>query len=381
MEMLSGKPLYEGWYDDVSPAKVQQFRTRSLQGIAEAMSQLSKFTFDQGGSLLFDGDNHISGTGPRRVLDHNEAYEHLCTRDPIPHSLFSDVKPFKDVKASFLSILDQREGRRIKSTMYNGADHMLRLFIDWSHENENDGQQQPLVLAHPDFGMQNILVAEDDTLTGIIGWDWVAAVPRSVGNQKLPDFIIRDYDPEDYNWDDHYETSSEELAWYRTMYAQYMEACSRKNESERLMSDPEQKAKSSQAVIEAANLTRRSLLMGSLEKAANEQIPSLSIIIHLFEELEKLDCGKNGNRTTWAVILTLLVVARIAVTRMIRMMLAIMMMKMKMRKTTRAASCVSCWAKLMSLQECNQKMMTSCLFEAWMMTPKSPLWMIFQLLL
>ena len=197
-------------------------------------------------------------------------------------------------------MLDQREGRRIKSTMRNGAEHMLRLFIDWSHQNENDGQQQPLVLVHPDFGMQNTLVAEDGTLTGIIDWDWVAAVPRSVGNQKLPDFIIRDYDPEDYNWDrkaeksldDHYETSPEELAWYRTMYAQYMEACSGKNESEGLMSEPEQKAKSRQAVIEATNLTRRSLLMGSLEKAANEQIPSLSIIIHLFEELEKLTAEK-----------------------------------------------------------------------------------------
>ena len=110
--------------------------------------------------------------------------------------------------------------------MRNSADHMLRLFIDWSHQNENDGQQQPLVLVYPDFGMQNTLVAEDGTLTGIIDWDWVAAVPRSVGNQKLPDFIIRDYDPEDYNWDrkaeksldNHYETSPEELAWYRTMY-------------------------------------------------------------------------------------------------------------------------------------------------------------------
>ena len=300
IEMLPGKPLYEGWYDDVSPAKLQQFRARALQGIAEAMSQLSKFAFDQGGSLLFDEDNHVSGTGPRRVLDHNEAYEHLCTRDPILHSLFSDAGPFKDVKTSFLSMLDQREGRRMKSTICSGAEHMLRLFIDWSHENDNDTQQQSFVLAHPDFGIQNILVAEDGTLTGIIDWDWVAAVPRSVGNQKLPDFLMRDYDPEDYNWDrkagksldDHCETSPEELVWYRSMYAQYMEACSGKNESEGLMGDPEQNSKSRQAAIEAANLTRRSLVMGSLEKAANEQIPSLSIMIHLFEELEKLTAEK-----------------------------------------------------------------------------------------
>ncbi|KAL2044149.1 hypothetical protein ABVK25_012422 [Lepraria finkii] len=73
------------------------------------------------------------------------------------------------------------------------------------------------------------------------------------------------------------------------MYAQYMEACSGKNESEGLMSDPEQKAKSRQAVIEATNLTRRSLLMGSLEKAANEQIPSLSIIIHFQDRSDEDD--------------------------------------------------------------------------------------------
>ena len=71
-----------------------------------------------------------------------------------------------------------------------------------------------------------------------------------------------------------------------------MEACSGKNESEGLISKPEQKAKSRQAVIKVTNLIRRSLLIGSLEKAANKQIPSLSIIIHLFEELEKLTAEK-----------------------------------------------------------------------------------------
>ena len=57
MDFLKGKPLWQGWFDkEASTSTLEQFRARSLQTIASAMVQLSKFTTDRGGALRFDSD-------------------------------------------------------------------------------------------------------------------------------------------------------------------------------------------------------------------------------------------------------------------------------------------------------------------------------------
>jgi hypothetical protein len=54
---------------------------------------------------------------------------------------------------------------------------MLRLFLSWIPLID----PRDFVLSHPDFGFQNILVAEDGSLRGPIDRDGVAVVPRCVG--------------------------------------------------------------------------------------------------------------------------------------------------------------------------------------------------------
>lgn len=57
---------------------------------------------------------------------------------------------------------------------------LLRQLITWIPESS--GIDHPFVLAHPDFDIQNFLVSAEGELKGIIDWDGVAAVPRTLGN-------------------------------------------------------------------------------------------------------------------------------------------------------------------------------------------------------
>jgi len=296
MEMLPGNPLYEGWFEHgASQVKLERFRARSLQSIAEAISQLDRFEFEEGGSLLFGANGEVAGIGPRRYADMNTAYENMCARvfDGMP---FCDMGPFQDVKGSFLSQLNQRNTKRNTIKFARGANLLLRQLIDWSLTDTSISNKKPFVLAHPDFDTQNILVDEEGNVTGIIDWDWVAAVPRSVGFQKLPNFLVRDFDPQNYEYDvknnnppdEWIEHSPQELTCYRAMYAHFMENALSKSEREAMEISDEHAARVRNSRKDAADVTRRSLVMGTLETAANAPLLSLKMVIHIFKEIAKL---------------------------------------------------------------------------------------------
>ncbi|BCR90904.1 uncharacterized protein ACHE_60790A [Aspergillus chevalieri] len=63
----------------------------------------------------------------------------------------------------------------------------------------------PFVLAHPDFGIQNFIVSEEDELQGIIDWDGFAAVPRTLGNEGYPGWLTRDWDSAMYGYNESME--------------------------------------------------------------------------------------------------------------------------------------------------------------------------------
>ncbi|EPE08405.1 serine threonine protein kinase [Ophiostoma piceae UAMH 11346] len=60
LAFIDGVPLYKVWFQDrlqpgrVDAATVQKHRMRTLDGLVEAMAELGKHTFDQGGSLVFE---------------------------------------------------------------------------------------------------------------------------------------------------------------------------------------------------------------------------------------------------------------------------------------------------------------------------------------
>ena len=68
MQYIQGRPLFRGWFE--TPEKEREaFRKTALKDIAQAMVQLTKFTFDRGGSLVFDSRGDVVDIGPSRIMD------------------------------------------------------------------------------------------------------------------------------------------------------------------------------------------------------------------------------------------------------------------------------------------------------------------------
>ncbi|KAM0796936.1 kinase-like domain-containing protein, partial [Usnea florida] len=278
MELIYGKSLAEVWFDqEISQAKREQIRIRSLQGIAEAMAQLNSLTFSQGGSLVFDAKGNVADVGSSNVVDLEKSCDNMRSKDYDNTMAFHQTGPFEDPKSYLLALLDAREGKQEPSIIRQGAYKLLRLFIEWSLLDAG-GQEKQFVLAHADLDNQNILVKDDGSLAGIIDWDWTAAVPHCIGPQSLPKFLLQDYDPGNYAYDveagepkeGFLADSPAELACYRAMYAQFMESYLSGNDRE------------------AADVTRRSLITNTLYFAVQAPTEMRGLMIHLFQELEEL---------------------------------------------------------------------------------------------
>ena len=206
---------------------------------------------------------------------------------------YMESGPFVDTKSQILAPfrrwIDKYEGPNYPRGMHN----LLEMFIEWSLAADDALKPDQFVLAHPDLDWQNIFVDENGFLQGIIDWSWVAAVPRTVGCQKYPLFLTRDYDPTSYDFDflerrvyeDCVENTPEKLSSFRCMYSKLMElsACTLsmtgtgKKDNISIEDD----------VRKAANMTRESLVQGALELAAKSQGLTSSIISRIVDEIER----------------------------------------------------------------------------------------------
>ncbi|CAD6591337.1 MAG: hypothetical protein ASARMPREDX12_005084 [Alectoria sarmentosa] len=309
MELIHGKPLIEVWFDQgLSQAKREQIRIRSLHEIAEAMAQLNTLTFSQGGSLLFDAKGEVSGIGSSNVVDLETQYANMRSVDYDNTMAFCQTGPFRDPKTYFLSLVDAREVKRERGIVEQGAYKLLRLFLEWSLMDTSAVQEKPFVLAHPDLDNQNILVNDDGSLAGIIDWDWISAVPNCIGSQSLPKFLTQDYDPGNYAYD--VETgkpkencvadSPAQLASYRAMYAQFMESYLSKDDQVNLARSRWHAARVRKLRKEAADITRRSLIITSLYLAARAPSEMQELMMHLFDELEELTAAEWSEESSTA---------------------------------------------------------------------------------
>lgn len=332
MEKLGGSPLTHQWFNKEAPkACLEHFRIRTLQSLAGIMVQLNKFTVSTSGSLIFDSDGNPVGLGSAKVMDgvaeFNKAKAASVRRKddnkggkitpdrPLARDDRSDAPsvsmrrqtgvetsdnediiyergPFSDPKAYFMSNLDRSDPAFRADAYDRGTDICLRLFIEWAFANGHNHNRR-FVLTHPDLDVQNILVADDGTITGLIDWDGVAAVPREIGCTQYPLWLMRDWVPLRYNYDTdngkvfadagYQESSPAELASYRALYAQLLELEIAKmtggsNISSTLGTLPKHEAK----------LTRRSLIMRNLDLSAGDPWAALSTINHIIDQIEEL---------------------------------------------------------------------------------------------
>ena len=282
MERIDGMPLYREWFheDGRSKAQLEKFRARALQTLATAMAQLNRFMLDYGGSLVFDSEEKAIGVAGAKIPDANAMwYSNDRTDDD---DVFCEKGPFADPKSALLFMLDRRPSIPEDNVYLKGIDVLLRAFIEWGCEGEARGPR--FVLTHPDLDIQNILVAEDGTLHGLIDWDGVAAVPREVGCASFPLWLMHDYIETQYDYDvfagkprkeaGYDESSPEELSCYRAVYAQFME-------QEIAMNTNGIATTHGTTSKEEADLTRRSLVMRNLEIATNDPMVAPDIVDHI----------------------------------------------------------------------------------------------------
>lgn len=310
MEYVKGVRLGEFWFDkSQSQPEIEQRRLRVLDDIGAAVIQLNQFRFNEGGCIIFD-DAGNPGVGPRRKAADSEEEDDQADK--------SGLGPYKSQTAYFHSLLDSRDPPSDKSG--RGLHKMLRLFLDWI-PCDDDMENGPFVLSHPDYDIQNIIVSPEGRLRAIIDWDGVEAEPGCLGNERYPGWLTRDWDPLMYGYeapgDTHGEgsdsadvnpttgidgdaphtdkdataTSSKdesapmkenspvELDRYRRHYRSTMGALVTKA---RILAD---QAVSAQEIESTVRLTRNSLMIDNLVSAASNQMCYHAIMLKIFEEI------------------------------------------------------------------------------------------------
>ncbi|EFW14640.1 hypothetical protein D8B26_007012 [Coccidioides posadasii str. Silveira] len=296
MKFMPGKSLYDCWFDmKVSKEERRLRRKNTLEDIAQAMAELSKFSFSTGGALMYDAEGNLAHPGPLRFIDHQAMLERLgqSDDDDIEPTLYFEAGPFTDPQDFYLLSLNQ--AKEPEQPFHKGMWKLLYLLLQWIPTP----QSPTFVLTHPDLNFQNVLVSEDGRVQALIDWDGVAAVPRLVGNEKFPSWLTRDWDPAMYAWNEEmekgieqdtvWEDSPETLVLHRREYSNFME---------RYQSLRGQSLPSSPAVKESS-ITQKSLFVENLVIAAENPLCRFEILNKFVEKIvelaraNSLDCISN----------------------------------------------------------------------------------------
>ncbi|KPM39240.1 hypothetical protein AK830_g7316 [Neonectria ditissima] len=284
MSFISGKPLYEIWFGDFSSEDVTQYRTRALQDIASAMVQLKAFSFNKGGFMTFAPDGNVkSEIGPMRHVDHQAMLDRwFIDKDPADEPIYIESPAFDSPHGYFTFALNLHEETR---PFPKGVLLLLELLISCIPVPPDT---KPFVLAHPDYDIQNFIVSDTGELQGIIDWDGVAVVPRSIGSERYPGWLTRDWDPAMYGYDESMdkgvepdgvrEDSPKTLKFYRALYRKLVSKT--RGDLQNLEAEPDE------------NITRMSLITENLAIAAQDPQCRNDILRKFVEEIAAMSDGK-----------------------------------------------------------------------------------------
>lgn len=300
MDFVDGRPLYERWFNSTHEGDLEAFRTRTLETLAASMAQLTFFIYNRSGSLSSDAQGNFRGLGPARIYDAATMHNNLYDEEASDEAPFCDIGPFYNLRDYLLHMI---KGHRPPIEGFGtGINRMLALFIKWLPEHHVNA---PFGLAHPDYDLQNVLVKEDGTVCGLIDWDGVAAVPRSIGCESYPKWLTHDWDPFFYDFDIesrklHHECgpaehSPEELVHYRAMYAKFMEKALSGQQHKETRSTTTGSRCPHPDFCSYSEVTQKSLLIGSLHAAAWNPLSTGEIIVKIFDDIAKMTAHKDYN--------------------------------------------------------------------------------------
>ncbi|CAJ2503866.1 Uu.00g112600.m01.CDS01 [Anthostomella pinea] len=220
MEFVQGRRLEDVWFGVGEAAldaeALKDRRLKILENVAMAMFELGRFESGEGGSPRFAPTGEFAGAGALQELDVQAVVERWfgtedCERTP----LHAAVGPWDEPRDAYTAMLDTYPPG---TEAGEGVDRLLRLLIGLVREpglKRRNGVKKPLVktgrqerkkpfvLAHPDLSLRNIIMDADGdgtTIRAFLGWDGARVAPRSLGNEALPRWLVRDYNLFVWRW-------------------------------------------------------------------------------------------------------------------------------------------------------------------------------------
>jgi len=186
MELLPGRSAWYMWRETVEiNAENYRLRTNFLNTLAGYVLQLNQFVADDLGYPVWDGSKLSVVPQHDYPLDSRLAGIRPLTSVPGRDLLRAALLGYNARELPPLG----RSDPRLWAYSY-----LLREATFWLpvHASETGDFRAPAVLAHPDLDLQNILVDRHYNITGLIDWDGIRAVPRVLGNEAFPRWLIID---------------------------------------------------------------------------------------------------------------------------------------------------------------------------------------------
>ncbi|KAI1818557.1 hypothetical protein GGS20DRAFT_192318 [Poronia punctata] len=194
MEFIQGKPLKDIWSNPKNNPKPKlknnhHKRKQILHNLAKSMLQLSKYAFPRGGSPFFDAQHG-------RLVDVQAALALLAPINNPPPEQKQRLGPWETPLSAYTSHLSiQPPPRNITE---RGIDELLHLLISMIREPSSSSSSTcsknaaAFVLAHPTLSLRDIILDEKDgvTIKAILGWDNACIMPRSLGNEIFPPWLV-----------------------------------------------------------------------------------------------------------------------------------------------------------------------------------------------
>lgn len=172
------------FHDGVEPGPVvERRRVKMLTQIASCMAQLGKFSFDQGGSLVFNKG---------RISKIATSDTSIPAAPPLSDEPGFDGSVSCTSGQEYLMKLLEDSKKHACRPGREGHDMVLSMFAD--RANHVPDGRKPFVLGRPSFDQEDFVWSETGRLLGVFGWEKIASVPRTFGNEAYPHFLCRDWD-------------------------------------------------------------------------------------------------------------------------------------------------------------------------------------------
>jgi hypothetical protein len=198
MSFIDGSTVMSMWFDKTGPTPLEERRLRTLDTVAQAMSQLQKFQFDKIGSLQFNNGTDSIEIGPCYRWDDSQIGDENYGKK----IAIKQFGPFNTSQSYLEYFVKHNEctGQQDPLKLGIGSQELLAMMIPCLPcPRKCFLAREKFVLSLPNFNPQNIMIDERGNLTGIISWEHVQTVPRFLGYSSFPSWITRDWDPLMYN--------------------------------------------------------------------------------------------------------------------------------------------------------------------------------------